>query len=187
MKRKHEFLELYRTEKGTVYIDISLSYYREIYNEWDFSPVRNRDLDDDLLEYLEECYNEIPSKFRTILSINLPPEIRDKRKEELSSNSIMNFFKYRMRKIRTERKNAFFQSFKYGITGILLLTAANLSKYLFGDEVLSKALISEGLFIGGWVLFWEMFSVYFFQVGEFNRKINIYSRLLKTEIEYRYN
>ena len=186
MKKKHDVLELYRTDENFIYIDISLSYYRELYNEWDFSPVRNRDLDDDLLEYLEDCFSEIPYKYKTIISINLPAAIRDPDKEEQGINSISNFFRYQMRKVRLERKMSVFQSLKYGLTGIVLLAAANSSKYFLKGKFLPEDIVTEGLFIGGWVLFWEMFSIYFFHIGIFNKKINIYKRFLTTKIEYRY-
>jgi hypothetical protein len=49
-----KILGLYRMRKNTLLIDIEVKFYREIFNTWDFSPELNRDLDDDLFEYLEE-------------------------------------------------------------------------------------------------------------------------------------
>ncbi len=60
MKEK-ELKELYRYNEATLsyHVDITLDLYRDVYSEWDYSPFTNRDLDDDLLDYLMECSYEI--------------------------------------------------------------------------------------------------------------------------------
>ena len=44
----------YNKEKNAFIIDISIDFYKSLYNEWDFSPFKRRDLDADLLTFIDE-------------------------------------------------------------------------------------------------------------------------------------
>ena len=68
------------TDNNTTDININIDYYREIYNEWDFSPLNNSDLDDDLFEYLEESVSEIPKKNKVCIVFHIPASIHDRKR-----------------------------------------------------------------------------------------------------------
>ncbi len=44
--------------------------------------------------------------------------------------------------------------------------------------------ISEGFYIGGWVLFWELFSTLFFKSREYSEEAYVLNRLMKSKIKY---
>jgi len=178
---------LYRVDKATntAFIDVNINFYREIYNEWDFSPYINRDLDDDLFEYLENCAEEIPSKHNLAIVFHIPVHIKNPEKEENSITGFKNYFRYQIRKLRTAQVKLVKRIIKYGIFGILLIYLGNrLSLHIEMDNIFR--FLVDGLFIGGWVLFWELFSTLFFKQSDIRAQKRILYRLCNAELTYQY-
>ena len=178
----------YSKETNTSYIDIEIDFYRELYNEWDFSPITNRDLDEELFEYLEECAEEIPKKHSIGIVFNIPETLKDPEKEEKSIQGFVNYFSYEIRKqnnkIRSTANNAIISGI-YGF--IFLFLGASATKFLDSHALYSDwAFLGEGLTIGGWVLGWELVSVVFFKSKELFAKKAVLERLLKAKIEFNY-
>jgi len=185
MKQSEDSLRLYRHDKKKkkIYIDIQLEYYREIYHEWDFAPKHNRDLDEDLLVYLLACAEETPNSYFLEIVCHLPLGIEDKEKEKLSSLSYRNFFYYEVRKLSRQIRRTNLRMLSYGIFGIMMIT--------FGSFIQKASfpfveILGEGFFIGGWVLFWELFSNIFFKRSEVRSKKNNLDRLKKAKMTYIY-
>lgn len=173
----------YSKELNTVYIDIDIDFYREIYNEWDFSPVTNSDLDDDLIEYLEDCASEISKKHQICIVFHIPPNIKDDLAEKKSIGGFYNYFNYRMKRRMIKLKSIRKQSFLYFVFGVVFLLLATIFNDKLPQAIITDFII-EGTAIGGWVLFWEMFNNIFFRSEEFKNKISIYKRLRDSQIQY---
>lgn len=173
----------YSKELNTVYIDIDINFYREIYNEWDFSPINNIDLDDDLIEYLEDCASEIGKKHKICIVFHIPLNIKDDLAEKKSIGGFYNYFNYRIKRRRLKLKAINRQSLLYFIFGILLLFLAPAVSNKLSQAIFTNFVI-EGMVIGGWVLFWEMFNNIFFRSQEFKNRINIFKRLRDATIDY---
>ncbi len=170
---------------GSFFIDIDLDYYRELYSEWDFSPQRNRDLDEDLLEYLRDCSDEIPRRAPLILVMRLPQEVYNPIKEGRATEGFKNFFTYLIRREKNRSKGYYSRIVKFLILGALLLVLASLLKK-FLASIAHNELLIEGLIIGAWVSIWEVFSILFFKLSEHRKKIACYRRLQKAKIDYLY-
>ncbi|HBH13594.1 MAG TPA: hypothetical protein DDX29_10860 [Clostridiales bacterium] len=175
----------YSDEKLCFFIDVQLDGYREIYNEWDFSPLYNRDIDEDLAKYLNNCYMEIPFKAKTIISISVPKEVEDKAREEKSIESFKNYFMYLIRLKNKDKQTLKKKMIYYLILGIGLLSLANFVEtiQIMGNYI---KILSQGLFIGGWVLFWELFSNIFFELNDIRKNLKIYYKMYYSDIEYSY-
>lgn len=175
----------YASETGTFFIDIDLDFYRELYSEWDFSPQYNRDLDEDLLEYLSACCEEIPRRYRLAISMCLPESVRNPLKEERATRGIHNFFTYLIRRETNRSKSYYIKVLKFLLVGVILLIFAGLLEN-FLAEIPHTDLLVEGLIIGAWVSIWEVFSILFFKLSDHRKAIANYRRLLGAGIEYRY-
>lgn len=173
----------YSKELNTVYIDIDIDFYREIYNEWDFSPITNSDLDDDLIEYLEDCASEISKKHQICIVFHIPSHIKDDLAEKKSIGGFYNYFNYRIKRRALKLKAIRKQSFLYFVSGVLFLLLATVISHTLPQAILTDFVI-EGMAIGGWVLFWEMFNNIFFRSEEYKNKITIYKRLRDSQIQY---
>ncbi len=84
----------YNHEKKTFVIDVQLEDYRDAYSEWDFSPFNNRDLDDDLTEYLLECSYEIPAKMPLVINFHILNQEKNDSREKKSISGMYNYFEY---------------------------------------------------------------------------------------------
>lgn len=178
--------QLYRIENSFVCIDVNVQFYREVFNDWDFSPLLNRDMDDDLFEYLEGCSREIPRKYKAKIILHLPEKVRDFRKEEINTVSFRNFFNYKIRKQKIARRTLYWSAVRSAVFGLVFISTGYLSgKYLSSSGIL--AVLREGFYIGGWVLFWELFTTLFFTRQEIRESIIVLTRLKNTPIEYRYS
>ncbi|HNY83175.1 MAG TPA: hypothetical protein PKM49_10040, partial [Thermotogota bacterium] len=80
----------YDPESGVFTIEITIDHYDEIFNEWDPSPFRRRDLHPDLTDYLDYCSKEIPLKYPIRLSIEVPEEKRNATAEKMVEQGIRN-------------------------------------------------------------------------------------------------
>lgn len=175
----------YQKDKNAFILDISIGYYRDLYNDWDFSPFKRRELDSDLMSYIEEASEEIPLKYNIIINFFMPEEMRDPLKEEKSKTGLKNYFNYMLYKMQGERNKYRRRALNYTLTGLLLvLVVFFIQKYV--RQIIYLSIFPEGLVIGGWVFIWEVFTILFFENSERKVKISEYKRLMKSEINYRY-
>ena len=180
-----EKLFRYNKEKNAFIIDISIDYYKDLYNEWDFSPFKRRDLDTDLVTFIEESSEEIPLKYKIIINFFMPKDMMDIDKEKRSKAGLKNYFKYMLYKVQGERVKYRHRAYKYAFTGSVLVLIA-----IFFQRILERwiylSILPEGFFIGGWVFMWEVFTILFFQNADRKVKVKEYKRLIRAEVNYKY-
>ncbi len=184
---KDKFLkELYKYDErdNHYHVVIDLDSYRDVYSEWDYSPFANRDIDDDLLEYMMECSNEIGLKRNMAIDFYIPKDILNPDKERKSIQGFRHYFFYRIRKIKAERLRKIKKLGVLLLIGIAFMSMANLLSFVISDQF-SINILSEGLFIGAWVAVWEIFNTLFFSISELYRKIKHYERLRSIPINYK--
>lgn len=186
--KNHELKELYQynQKENICYIDVQLENYRDAYSDWDFSPFTNRDLDDDLNEYLLECSSEIPRKVDIVIIFHILNESKDHSREMRSIEGMHNYFRYKIRKLVNQRIRLLKRTVTFLFIGTILLLIGNIFSRITSSAI-AYTLISEGFYIGAWVMIWEMFSIWFFNVRELTYIIKHYRRLSETPIQFRYN
>jgi hypothetical protein len=178
--------EMYKYDEtdNSYHVVIDLDTYRDVYSEWDYSPFANRDIDDDLFEYMMECSHEIGLKRNMAIDFYIPENIVNPDKERKSILGFRHYFVYRIRKIKAERLRKLKKLAVLFIIGIAFLSIANTLNLLF-DNIFAINILTEGLFIGAWVAVWEIFNTLFFSVNELVDKIKHYQRLNKMQIYYK--
>ncbi len=169
-----------------VYVDLRLEKYREIYNEWEFAPDAWGDLDEDLFSYLQEFALEIPQAYNLCIAFHLPSAIRNDAKESITERGYRSYFNYRIRKLRVEIRKERKKIFFYLVFGFALLSFA----FVTGDYVegaLLHRFLSEGFFVGAWVILWELFSALFFTSTRLMDEYSVLERLRNAGIEFLYD
>jgi hypothetical protein len=186
-KKKNYLKQIYKMnpETNAYIIEVSLIDYNEIFNGWDPSPIKKRDIDPELLHFLEECDSDIPLKFPLELTFYLPEDQYDREKEKLSRVGIKNYFDYSVHFIRKELNLIIEKIVLYIIMAVAFLSVG----YLSGKEAepgFFTAILIEGLTVGGWVFLWESFSLFFFARQEVSGRLKRYIRLKNTKINFIY-
>src|SRR5690606_27576904 len=109
-------------------IEISLDDYSDVFNGWDPSPIKKRDIEPELLDYLKRCAYDIPIKYDIELQFHLPRKQYSDVKENLTKEAVINNFKFNAHFIK--RKLALYRRkiFVYIIMSFIFLTIAYLIK-----------------------------------------------------------
>jgi hypothetical protein len=169
----------------TYVLSLAVNSFKEIYNTWDYSPYRKRDINEALIKYIEDCSAEIPLRHKMSIHLYLPENEKDENQEKEGTTALRSYFKYLLYKKLQQRARYLRNATMYGFSGFLLLTLAYVLQKL-GVEEYYLPILPEGLFIGGWVLFWEVFSIIFFRVREISQAIKEYDRLGEAGITYHF-
>jgi len=166
-------------------IDISLDSYQELFNDWDASPTWKKDLNPELATYLESSSYEIPRKNNIRVDLFLPADMKKQENEEKALRGINNYFKSVLYFTKIELNYNFRKILAFIILGFTFITTAyfvqNQTSLSFGFDVLI-----EGIFIGGWVLLWEAFSLFFFSMHALRKRKRMYLRFLNSKIQFNY-
>lgn len=179
--------EIYKfsSEDKAYHVEIDLDTYRDVYSEWDYSPFVNRDLDEDLIDYVMECSYEITLKRRMIIDFFIPGELFNEKREDRSKEGFSHYFSYQVRKTKGEIVRLVRSTFVFGLIGASLLVGSNFAEGLIPSDFLGNTLY-EGLIIGAWVAIWEMFSIWYFEISKLRLKMKHFKRLCDAEIVYHY-
>lgn len=184
--KKHIYQHVYNQnpETDSYLIEISLDNYGELFNGWDASPLRKRDIEPELLEYIEQMSSEIPLHESIELCFYMPSNLRDFDKEFRSISSVMNNFKVVIGFIDRKLKRFYRQMMIYLMLAVIFLTSAYFLRNTTTDTLFLDIMI-EGFFIGGWFLLWEVFSIFTFESHEERLRRKIMSRFLISDIYFK--
>ncbi|MGE5580246.1 MAG: hypothetical protein ACM3WU_09410 [Bacillota bacterium] len=187
-KSKENFLkQMYRTNPDTnaFIIEISLDDYSEIFNGWDPSPVKRRDLDPELVGFLEACASDVPLRYPLELQLYMPQEKLDKDKENLSREGIRNNFDFTIHSVRKSLMEVRQKTAVYMIAAFAFMSVGYASGRL-AQLGWVTTILTEGISIGGWVFLWEAFSLFFFSGQEIRARLKRYLRFQSTEVVFKY-
>jgi len=189
MRKQKEALNLYNKnqENGAFMIEISLEDYSEIFNGWDASNIKKKDIEPELLDYLEQAGYEIPIHESVEIYFYLPKEINDTDKENKSISGIIYNFKAVLFFIDRSLHKNYRRIMSYVVIGILFLIGAYVTRHYATTLNLMFSILIEGFFIGGWFLLWEAFSLFFFESHETQQRKKVYRRFLKSQIYFKDN
>ena len=146
---------------GAFLVEVALDRYEDVFNEWDPAPYKRRDLDPDLLTYLNESSLDIPLRYELTVSFTVPAEASDLEKEKLVSDGIRNYFAFEARQMRRKLWQIYRTTAAYLICAVLLLIATTYANRMTVDNVLLEVL-RQGITIGAWVFAWECISGFLF-------------------------
>lgn len=175
----------YTSEGGFALIDIRLHSSKQLFDARDPAPFRDRDLDDDFVEYLEASADEIPQASLLKLRLHL---------EEFSSDFtgpffqevLSDFFQYKI-SIKRMQLRRFFETVRlFLFVGFLvlmgcLLTVRTLVPLIPWDAL--REILDEGILISGWVALWRPLELMLFDWWPLRRQIVLFERLRRVQVE----
>jgi hypothetical protein len=165
-------------------INVVVNKYEDIFNNLDPSPFKRRDLNSNLISFLEDCSSDIPLKQRTVIQFQVPKSGRRQDLEDLITTGLRTYFSFIMNsysrriKMINERNMVF-----VGISFLLLLAASFMTR-LKVDNLFFTTL-NEGIFIGGWVFMWEAISSNSIEKREIKNRYRQYKRFFDSPIEFK--
>ncbi len=172
-------------KKNNAYkIEISLDKYEDIYNEWDPTPFKKRDIEEEFINYVIDSSIDIPMRYNLDLELYLPEKMKDEKKEKNAKAAIRSYFNYLLDRNKRTLLTSIARCMRSAFIGIVLLCV-----YYFSlpDEANDLARVFvEGVSILGWVALWDVGEVLLLNlITNYNKRRNL-KRLSKAKLEFVY-
>jgi len=147
-------------DTGAFLIETALDRYEDIFNEWDPAPYKRRDLNPDLLRYLEDSSGDIPLHKPVELLFKAPVQAYDHAKEYSAREGLSTYLACDVDAARKNLQRLHRRSLVNLCVAAALLTSAIWVSRIQNGSLL-MAVLREGLTIGSWVFTWELISLFF--------------------------
>ncbi len=167
----------------TFIIEAWLDNYDDIFNEWDPAPFKRRDIDPDLVDFLEACGEDIPLKYPVSIRFMIKPQVRNKAQEASFVAGIHNYFRFSKQSVRKKLSETNRRILLYTLIAIAFLVIAIASNQVETENLLVKTAV-EGLFIGGWVFLWNAIETVFFDARDIRFRYKFLERFHLADITF---
>jgi hypothetical protein len=186
MRKKNYFKKIYNfdTTSNSYCIDVSLENYKDVYNDWDPSPFKKRDLEEGFDDFIVNASEDIPLKYKITIVLHLPEAIRDANKENTIRSAYQNHYNHVLQRLDKSLSDLFR---KGSISFVLSLVFLTVGSIFFKDEKsIFFRVLNEGIFIGGWVFLWEFFTDISIKRMKIVDELKLYKRLQNAEVRFIY-
>ncbi len=166
-------------------IGVGVQHYGELFHRFDSSPLYKRDLNPELINYLEEARQAIPFKDTVHLEINAAEIPENDETEAHVIEAMKNAFTIEGDFIEQELRSNTIEFSTYLLLSIVFLFSVFIVPYIEVPSLLGSVL-REGLFIMVWVFLWQAFSLFFFSRLEIYRRRKRFKSLAKMDIFFKH-
>lgn len=163
-----------------------VGHYNEFFNPLDPTPAPARDLAPDLVEYLNQCSDEIPYKYPVIISLHVQNDTRDVQREQECLSSLQTFYRHEIFVSQSEIRRKRGGSIKYLLISFSCLAMSAISTQLRLDGFF-WSLLREAVLIGGWLFMWEAVTLNFIEMDIHYQEIKKYKRLIGAKLGFTYD
>lgn len=177
--------ERYPKELGGLVIELAAPDYHHLFDEKDPAKFRQRDLDDDAVEYLVSSVREVTlpklKKIRIYFDKSGSPE-----ELGMVQESIHNFFSYEAQMMDLKISSTLKEGLKFLFIGLTFLAFSILVALLlkqYSDSFLSL-FFKEGFSLLGWVAMWKPINVFLYDWLPLRDLKAVFNKLSSVEIEF---
>lgn len=171
---------------GAFIIDVALNYYGDMFNVWDYSPFRRRDLNPELRSFLATCASDIPLRYPLTLRFCVLKEYRNLPEEQAIQRGLKGHYGFTSRILRQELTRIQLRAVGFVALGLVILgTSIQLEPTETALMVMEKTL-AQGLSVGGWVFLWEGITALTLGSGDLRERLRIQERFFKAIVLFRY-
>jgi len=183
-KKKHR----YKHAEGKRWIEVRIKNPLQLFDARDPAPFRERDLDDDFVEYITASVRE----FSISTSIKIVIYIEEGESKDLPRDSIReaihSYLAYKIDLQRGDLKAFIKRAQLFLVIGLLVLVSClGVAQSLtIPNPPGSIGILREGIVIFGWVSIWKPIELILFDWYPLFEKLRFYKKLLGTEIDIRF-
>jgi len=186
-KRKSILDKLYSYDKknNAYVIEVSLDKYEDIYNEWDPTPFKKRDIEPEFVDYLLDSSYDIPFKYNLDIKLYLPQNKYDERKEKNVKSALKSYFNYMLDRNKKHLFDTIARCARSFVIALILLSFCYIVNSSRRGNDLSSVLV-EGVGILGWVAMWNVGEEILFKGINKISKRRAIKRLSDAKVEFVY-
>jgi hypothetical protein len=169
-------------------IEVKIRKVNQLFNSFDPSPFLEKDLDDDAFEYIVSAVGEHHLRVKQKIVIYMPKYEKKKISETDITRAIHHFFEYKKTLADRSIKLKFQEGQISLVIGLIFLGTCLVLRELIiaNTHNFAMSIVAEGLIIGGWVAMWKPISNILYDWWPIRKEKNIYNKISKMEIEYRF-
>ncbi|MEB3164267.1 MAG: hypothetical protein VKK80_13650 [Prochlorothrix sp.] len=170
---------------GAFIIDVALSHYSDLFNAWDYSPFRRRDLNPELRSFLSTCASDIPLRYPLTLRFCVLKEYRNLPEEQAIQRGLKSHYGFTSRILRQEL--GWIQRRAIGFIALgLLIMAISIRLEPRETPKMVMETLAQGFSVGGWVFLWEGITALTLGSGDLRQQLRIQERFLNAVAIFRY-
>jgi hypothetical protein len=179
------FANRYRVIGGKPSIELKLRSPRQLFDERDPAPFRDRDLDDDAARYILASYRDLRDQNQVRLSLYFESLGELGQSPNLIEKAIRAFFTFEADMKRRELRDIIHQGLLSLVIGItFLFTCTSFAQWMDGKGIgLWSSMMKEGLFIMGWVAMWRPVSIFLYEWWPIRADLLVLRRLSNIEVD----
>jgi hypothetical protein len=175
----------YRVIGGVPSIELKLRSPRQLFDERDPAPFRERDLDDDAVRYIVSSFRELKDQQDVKVQLYFESLGEFENNPVDIGRALHSFFRYEADMKRKDLRTIFHQGIVSLAIGLLFLFLC--TWFAYGLESTHpqfwESLVHEGLFITGWVSMWKPISIFLQDWWPIADEVRTLSRLAEVEVE----
>jgi hypothetical protein len=177
----------YRVLDGKTSVELKLKTPRQLFDERDPAPFRERDLDDDAARYIVGSFRDVKDQGAVKLSIYFETLGEFIENPALIEKAIHAFFLFEAEGKRRELRDIFRKGFISLLIGMSFLFLCTWSAQAFDSAKSVNGLLGsamhEGLFIMGWVAMWQPISIFLYEWWPIREAQKTFQRLGAIEVQ----
>ena len=179
----------YRVEDGRSCIDIKVRHSRQLFDGRDPAPFRERDLDDDAVDYLLAAAQEIARKQPLTIVVTISEEPEPRLAPDAIVEAVRGHFVHEREQIERRlrehvRRGQMFLGVGLAVL-VIFLTLAELTVSLPSGPL--REILREGLVITGWVAMWRPLEVLLYDWWPMVDERRDITRILEAPVSIRYD
>ncbi len=173
---------------GCFVIKLSPAKYLDIFNNLDPYPIRKRDINQHVVNYIEDCSSDIPLKQKIKIEIKIKDEARNEDLEQRTTKGIRNYFRYILEYHQRRAREVVNTSIAYVVVFVMLTVSALVLEPLdIPVNRIFATTVLEGLSIGSWVFLWEAIAGVAIKNKQNRFQIRTYKRLAGCALTFHYS
>lgn len=179
----------YKKEGEKFLIEMELDNPKHLFDRKDPSPIKGRDLNEDVVTYIINSLREIPASYPVILKIYFTEGSEERKfSSEKVADAIKTFFLFEEYNKSMELKLKFKRGFKALFIGLsfLFLCIFFSSSLEHTSKNLLWLYFQEGLNVLGWVSMWYPINVFLFEWWPIKEEKEIYHRAFCLQVKVTY-
>ncbi|MCB0341762.1 MAG: hypothetical protein H6626_00885 [Pseudobdellovibrionaceae bacterium] len=179
----------YRTENGLACVDLRVSRSDQLFDVRDPAPFRERDLDDDAVDYIVGSLRELGVSTPAKLVISVAESETQGIGEEAIRNAIHAFFDFETILVRRRLQQTFSEGQIALAIGLAVMFTFIFGSHLIGEpeKDLLRRLAYEGLNVMGWVAMWHPINIMLYSWWPIVGTLRVMQKLSKIDIEIHFN
>lgn len=157
-----------------------------LFNSFDPSPFREKDIDPEVEAFLVGWVRELPHGAPFTIAVRLPPEEAAKPQAAEIGEAFAHYFGYRAQIAAQDLRELFRIGRRSLAIGVMVLIACLVASQLVAAFVpihVVARVLEESLIIVGWVANWRPIEIYLYDWWPIRRRIHLFERIAAAKLE----